>query len=365
MAMIKYFCFNLLLLFTVVLTHAQQFSLETNLDATVSETSGLLYINSTLITHNDSENTNTLYDVDTTTGMVTRSVTVTNASNIDWEDLTQDGTYIYIGDFGNYQGDRTDLKVYRIAIADYFANTSVTAEIINFSYSNQTDFTPSPLATNFDAESLIHYNNNLYIFTRNWLDGNTNIYELPITPGSHSIDMVDNITAGGLVSGATFNTLSNQIIITGFDGNGAFLIELSGFNSGLFSNGTVTKTSIAVPENYSFQIEGIYPINANEYYITAEENGALQPALYSFNTSTLALSETEFTPISFYPNPATTSITLSQDNLKTKVYSVLGKLVMVSSKKTIDISSLNTGVYLIKIEDATTGKSTTKRLVIQ
>lgn len=358
-------CFSVFWFLSCFCISAQQFTLETALDATVNETSGLLYINNTLITHNDSANTNQLFDIDLATGNVTRTVTITNATNVDWEDLTQDGTYIYIGDFGNYQGDRTDLKVYRIAISDYLNNTSVTADVINFSYANQSDFTTSPFATNFDAESLIHYNNNLYVFTRNWIDGNTNIYELPKTPGTHSIAMVDTIIAGGLVSGATYNALSNEIVITGFDGSGAFLIELSGFNSGLFSNGNVTKTSIAVPANYSFQIEGIYPINANEYYITAEENGALQSALYSFNTSTLSLDKTELTPISFYPNPASTEIMLNKDNLQTKIYAVTGQLIKTSTKKQIDVSDLTSGIYLIKIDDVAGKRILRKRLVIK
>ena len=82
---------------------AQQFTLETPLDIAVNETSGLLYLNNTLITHNDSATTNQLFDIDTSTGAITRTVTITNASNTDWEDLTHDGTYIYIGDFGNYE----------------------------------------------------------------------------------------------------------------------------------------------------------------------------------------------------------------------------------------------------------------------
>ena len=144
-------CFNLFLVLSFLGINAQQFTLEISLDATVNETSGLLYINNTLITHNDSANTNQLFDIDTTTGNVTRTVTITNATNVDWEDLTKDDTYIYIGDFGNYEGDRTDLKVYRIAISDYLNNSSVTADVINFSYADQTDFTTSPFATNFDV----------------------------------------------------------------------------------------------------------------------------------------------------------------------------------------------------------------------
>ncbi|MBV7268089.1 T9SS type A sorting domain-containing protein [Winogradskyella luteola] len=344
---------------------AQQFILETGLDTALSETSGLLYINNTLITHNDTASTNQLFDVDTETGAVTRTVTITNASNTDWEDLTHDDTYIYIGDFGNYQGDRTNLKVYRITIADYFASNSITAEIINFSYSNQTDFTTSPLATNFDAEGLIHYNNTLYVFSKNWLDGNTNIYELPKTPGTHSISLVDTITAQGLVSGATYNPLDGSIFLTGYDSNGAFLIQLSGYSSGLFSNGSVVKTSIAVPTNYSPQIEGIIPINATEYYVSAEEISGNASGLYSFNTSTLSISDVDIKDVSFYPNPAKGLITINRNGFETKIYSTLGELVMISSKKEIDISNLAPNIYLVKIESNTTDYYTIKRLIIK
>jgi hypothetical protein len=355
----------IILICSILGVSAQQFTLETALDAAVNETSGLLYLNNTLITHNDSATTNQLFDVDTSTGAVTRTVTVTNASNGDWEDLTHDGTYIYIGDFGNYQGARTNLRVYRIAIADYFSSTSVTADIINFSYSNQTDFTPSPLATNFDAEGLIHFNNKLYVFSKNWLNGNTNIYELSKTPGTYSISIIDTISTQGLISGATYNTLNNDVILTGYDVNGGFIIHLNGFNSGLFSNGSVIKTSMAVPENYSPQIEGIFPINANEYYVSAEENSPAASGLYSFNTSTLDVASFDNKIVSFYPNPAKQSITLNQDHLETKFYSITGQLVKTSTEKEIDVSDLTIGVYVLTIKQPGSLNSTIKRLIVQ
>ncbi len=344
---------------------AQQFTLETGLDTALSETSGLLYLNNTLITHNDTASTNQLFDVDTETGAVTRTVTITNASNTDWEDLTHDDTYIYIGDFGNYQGDRTNLKVYRITIADYFASTSITAEIINFSYSNQTDFTTSPLATNFDAEGLIHYNNTLYVFSKNWLDGNTNIYELPKTPGTHSISQVDTITAQGLVSGATYNPLDGSIFLAGYDSNGAFLIQLSGYSSGLFSNGSVVKTSIAVPANYSPQIEGIIPINATEYYVSAEEISGNASGLYSFNTSTLSILDVDIKDVSFYPNPAKGFIKLNRKNCSTSIYTIDGRFIKSSIDQYITVSDLASGMYMMVIMDVTTQTLATKRLIIE
>ena len=77
------------------------------LPAEVIETSGLLFLNGKLITHNDSGDDSNLYEIDTITGNITRTVSVSNATNIDWEDIAQDDTYIYIGDFGNNNGTRT------------------------------------------------------------------------------------------------------------------------------------------------------------------------------------------------------------------------------------------------------------------
>lgn len=361
----KSFTLYTFLLLSFFYSTAQQLTLETVLSATVNESSGLLYINNTLITHNDSEDSNQLYDIDITTGEVTRTVTINNATNTDWEDLTYDDTYIYIGDFGNYQGDRTNLKVYRIAITDYFANTSVNAEIINFSYANQTNFTPSPLATNFDAEGLMHYNNKLYVFSKNWLNGNTNIYELPKTIGTHSIALIDTISAEGLVSGATYNNLDNSVSICGYGINGPFLIQLNGFNSGLFSNGTITKTFVEVPTDHSIQIEGIIPINETEYFVSAEENEPDAQALYRFNTSSLSIEDFNTDSLSFYPNPAQNSITLNQENCVTKIYSITGQLVKTSTENKIDISNLSSGIYLIKIGDSEHQNSRIKRLIVK
>ncbi|EDP70602.1 hypothetical protein FBALC1_07583 [Flavobacteriales bacterium ALC-1] len=285
--MTKIIDFGILFLFTFFSGFAQQLTLETRLDTTISETSGLLYLNNVLITHNDSGNANQLFDIDISTGKVKRTVTIVNATNTDWEDLTHDDIYIYIGDFGNYKGNRTDLKIYRISIADYFSSTSVTADIINFSYSNQTSFKSKPFNTGFDAEGLIHYKDKLYVFSKNWREDKIQIYELSKVPGTYSISIVDTIESEGLISGASYNTLNDSIMLCGY-GDGAFLIQLKGFSKGLFSNGSVVRTNINQPENYSSQIEAIIPINSNEYYLSAEKSfSGNPPGLFSFNTSIL------------------------------------------------------------------------------
>ena len=81
------------------------------LPGSLNESSGAIFFNNRLITHNDSGGEAKLYELDTISGIIEREVTILNATNVDWEDITQDETSIYIGDFGNNNGNRTDLKI--------------------------------------------------------------------------------------------------------------------------------------------------------------------------------------------------------------------------------------------------------------
>jgi len=73
--------------------------------------------------------------------------------------------------------------------------------------------------------------------------------------------------------------------------------------------------------------------------------------------------------VSFFPNPATDTIEISNDqqlNLNVSIFNVLGKQVInvnnVSLRKqTLNLSSLKSGVYLVQIEAE--GNSITKKLV--
>ena len=339
--------------FISAVLNGQTYTLESPLDNAVSETSGLLFINNTLITHNDSANSNQLFEIDLTTGNVSRVVTVINASNADWEDLTHDETYIYIGDFGNFDATRTNLRVYRIAKSDYFSSTDVTADVINFSYSEQTDFSVQEFSTNFDAEALVHIDNSLFIFTKNWADGNTNIYELPKTPGTYSLSIIDVVNSQGLVTGATKSMDGSKIVLCGYDGLGPFVIELSNFSAGLFSNGTVIKTNIAPPTGYSFQTEGITPISTSDYFVSAEAANGDPQGLYSINLSTLSNEKVDYGLVKVFPNPAKNIVEISSDNYFSKIYSLTGQLVKSYDSRVLDISEISNGFYVMKLIEKT------------
>lgn len=89
----------------------------------------------------------------------------------------------------------------------------------------------------------------------------------------------------------------------------------------------------------------------------------------SNNCSVLDIDAFSINTIVIYPNPAKDKIQISKHNgfsFEISIFNVLGKQVYHQSKtkeKTIDISSLNKGVYMVKIN--IDGNSKTQKLVIQ
>ena len=84
------------------------------LSDSVIETSGLQMAGGYLWTFNDKNGKPQLYRIDTVSNAIQQRVFLNGATNNDWEDIAFDGTYFYIGDFGNnLTGGRTDLKIYK------------------------------------------------------------------------------------------------------------------------------------------------------------------------------------------------------------------------------------------------------------
>jgi hypothetical protein len=54
------------------------------------------FYNNNIITHNDSGGQANLYEINASTGAVLRTVAITNATNVDWEDIAQDALLISI-----------------------------------------------------------------------------------------------------------------------------------------------------------------------------------------------------------------------------------------------------------------------------
>jgi len=354
----------LTIVFGAIPLKAQRFSVETLvfLPEVVHESSGIIYLNDKIVTHNDGGGEAVLYEIDPETGELSAELVVSNSTNQDWEELTFDQQHIYIADIGNNDGERTDLRFYQINLISYFQRTNnmLSADTIRFSYENQLSFDADP-RTNFDAGAVISYGDSLYIFTRNWGDLHSNIYSLPKIPGDHIAKQIGRINPEGLITGAVYNPYVNEIMLTGYTFNGPFLFRLWDFEGPDFSQAKTKKLSFELPG--SFQIEGIEAIDETEYLITSESNDLGDAMLFKVDTDfVVGLPGLKQQELVIFPNPAQDYVSFRGLNEKVKqvvLTDVLGvkisALNLISSSERLmqlNISALPNGLYHLRIETA-------------
>lgn len=184
------------------------------LPAALHETSGLAYYNNQLLSINDSGNDSEIFMLNPETLAVTTTINIV-AENRDWEALTIDEQFVYVGDFGNNLGTRSDLKVLKFSLADLQVNTPIAADSIAFSYPEQVNF-DGVERSDFDAEALIATSDYLYVFTKQWKSMNTAIYRLPKSPGTYQASFIQELSIDGLITDATYDRETNTIILLGY-----------------------------------------------------------------------------------------------------------------------------------------------------
>lgn len=230
------------------------------------ETSGLIRFEHLFWTHNDDHDT-TIYGLDSN-GKIQKKIKLDKVKNNDWEEISQDSSYIYIGDFGNNsQGNRNDLHILRIEKKSFLKNTPVV-DTLSFSYSNQIDFTiQTPNTTDFDCEAFVVSQDSIYLFNKQWSQNKTSIYVLPKTPGTHIAQLKETLDVDGLVTGATL-TPKNEIVLCGYTKTlRTFLYLISDLKDFNFSVANKRKIKLALPFH---QIEGIATFDGKSFYLTNE-----------------------------------------------------------------------------------------------
>ncbi len=152
-----------------------------SLPSQLAETSALLLIEDEFYSLNDSGNGPVLF-VFNKAGKILHECVIRNAENYDWEALAYDGTNLYIGDIGNNNNDRQNLRVYRVNRAEIRSKQEVYCKVMNFKYEDQRSYPPDKNALYFDAEAMVFRNDSLFVFTKNRtepFDGLSRVYYLP------------------------------------------------------------------------------------------------------------------------------------------------------------------------------------------
>jgi len=350
----------------------------------LNESSGLVVDGDSVWTHNDNSDVH-LYRIgkSDTTGM--QQFTVSGASNIDWEDLTADSNYFYVGDFGNNSnGARTDLRILRIEKQSLWAGQPVV-DTIWFSYSDQIPVTSTgPNATDFDCEAMVVDTDSIYLFSKMWTSQNTTVYALSKSPGVHIANRKFQLNVQGLVTGATMVDSLGIVVLCGYSPLlQPFLFLIYDYPAKEFELGNKRKIGLNLPFH---QVEGIGTDDGLTYFCTNERFTQsfvtttqklhkidLTAFLNTYLTSSIH-SEPVYTDASFAvrPNPFNHQLTIdSKSNANISdvfVYNLHGMLVFhelnFDFSEAIQTGEWSPGVYFVRIQ-TTSNDSLASFLVVK
>ncbi len=296
------------------------------LPALLDESSGLIFWNDRIWTHNDDIDIN-LYNFHPDTLSNIASIPLVGTVNIDQEEISQDSNFIYIGDFGNNaNGNRTDLKILRINKLDLLQNL-ITVDTLFFSYSDQTNFSSSGANnTDFDCESFIVTSDSIYLFTKQWISQKTALYVMPKTPGTHIASFKAIFDVQGLISGAYYNEEKRLLVLAGYSSIvQPFIYLFYDFTTSNFFGANKRKITLSLPFH---QVEGICSPDGLKYYLTNERlvNSFLtiDPKIHELDLSqyldnylnppVLSVNEIIISDCAFYPNPSSDYIYFDNPN---------------------------------------------------
>lgn len=337
-----------------------------NLDATLSETSGIIFWDNRLWTHNDNSDTK-LYALDTLYGSIVQPYPLDGIINTDWEEISQDDDYIYIGDFGNNSGNRDDLKIFR-AEKNSILNNSAVFDSVCFSYADQTDFDPASYDSDFDCEAFIVSGDTIFLFTKEWASNGTSLYSIPKTPGTYTAKRRSSWDVNGLITGAVYLEDKRIIVLSGYSERlKPFIYLLYDFDGLDFFGGNKRKIDVLLPYH---QIEAITTNNGIKYFIT-NEYFSMDPLIKTRQKIHLfdlrfflgtyldlhVIRPDEENNFIISPVPAREFVTIqSLADLLPADYILInmtGQIVMTgeldSESSTLNISGLNSGIYFMRI----------------
>lgn len=255
-------------------------SIESKLD----ENSGIIYYANLFWTFNDSGGENVIYAVNRL-GKIVKEIEIENSKNIDWEDITQDNKHIYIGDFGNNNGVRSNLRIYKINKKDIgkSAKQKVKAEKIDFVYGNQKDFSFSGQSTAFDCEALIEFNKNLYLFTKDWANRTTTVYQFSRKKGEYILQPQKTLNVRGLITGADISPDKKKLALVGYKNYKPIAWIFTDFEDDDFFSGK--RFYMEMDEIYDAQTEGICFVGNDTLAISCEQTRTFNQQVFGIDLS--------------------------------------------------------------------------------
>lgn len=327
-----------------------------DLAAPLDEISGMLVLDGQVWGVPDSFNPAMLYCADPRSGAITRTVAITNAHNVDWEALTMDAHHVYVGDIGNNYGVRHDLKVLRFPLAALRdpTITEVEAEVIAYTYADQSAFVPVRDGTNWDCEALLVVGDSLWLFTKNWVDQRSYRYVLPATPGTWQAQRRDTLAVDGLITDAALHPERGSLVLLGHTmAMEPILWHLAAFPAERPFAGNMLRYTLNMP---AAQTESVAWTVGDTLWIGQERGGEVPAKLWRAVVDP-ALGHERISAedaLRLYPMPATDHVFVHHGRpwAQVRVFDVAGKLLLMrglSDGERLDLSALSVGTHIIEV----------------
>ena len=175
----------------------------------------------------------------------------------------------------------------------------------------------------------------------------------PVTQYDHSTGC--SITGGYFYTGSRYPNFANKYFYTDYCDNKIRTLNTS----------NVVTTTASFSGNFSAFGED----KDGELYVAGISNGTI----YKIIDSSLGLNDFNKNGLSFYPNPAKTEIFIKNNTESAlsivKIFDLTGKLVLTKSienndsNPSVNIAALNSGLYMIAVQDLTGNQYQSKLIV--
>ncbi|PRY16318.1 hypothetical protein CLV24_101163 [Pontibacter ummariensis] len=237
------------------------------LNEVIRESSGLATANdSTYWTHGDSGTPAELYRFNRGGEVLERLPLA--LQNQDWEELAEDKEHLYIGDFGNNQNSRQNLRIYRVNRQDYSLSGT-----IDFAFEDQTDFPSEKDNLHYDLEAFFHHQGSLYLFTKSRGKGKQlRQYVLPAMPGTYKAKLRQQLSVNSMVTAADLAPGGRQFAVLAY--GRLYLFEAQ--------NGEVNLSGkhYCLPLSRTGQAEALLFTSPNQLLLTNEGGKVYQLTLF-------------------------------------------------------------------------------------
>jgi hypothetical protein len=247
---------------------------ENDLVNELKETSGLYCPQiGSAFTINDSGNKSIIFKIDSSGQIINKKLV--SAKNKDWEAITGDSQYFYIGDVGNNNGKRKFVQIHIVPklflkkLTPKKGSESTTNDTsLSLFYINNSINKNEYLNHDYDAETLINLDDSLFLFSKSWNSGTLFIYQLNKIEATQYVEPVSEIMGlPGVITGGDFDRKNNQFILVGYKLNG-----MGGFSPFM----AILNRNFSLQKSFALsgygQVEGMCVAPNGEVWFTQESS---------------------------------------------------------------------------------------------